>query len=77
LGVITEITLKINPKPPLTRTAMATFHVLEEAGQAVTEIMYSGILPSALEVVDQQTLKAINENTDLNLPEVEAILVAE
>ena len=77
LGVITEITLKINPKPPLTRTAMATFNVLEDAGKAVTEIMYSGILPSALEVVDQQTLKAINENTDLNLPEVEAILVAE
>ena len=77
LGVITEITLKINPKPPLTRTAMATFNVLEDVGKAVTEIMYSGILPSALEVVDQQTLKAINENTDLNLPEVEAILVAE
>jgi glycolate oxidase len=39
--------------------------------------MHSGILPSALEVVDQQTLIAINQNTDLNLPEVEAILVAE
>ena len=77
LGVITEITLKINPKPPLTQTAMATFNNLEDAGRAVSEIMYSGILPSALEVVDQQTLVAINQNTDLNLPEVEAILVAE
>ena len=77
LGVITEITLKINPRPPLTQTAMATFNNLEDAGRAVSEIMYSGILPSALEVVDQQTLVAINQNTDLNLPEVEAILVAE
>jgi glycolate oxidase len=77
LGVITEITLKINPKPPLTQTAMATFNILEDAGRAVNEIMYSGILPSALEVVNQQTLIAINQNTDLNLPEVEAILVAE
>jgi glycolate oxidase len=77
LGVITEITLKINPKPPLTQTAMATFNNLEDAGRAVSEIMYSGILPSALEVVDRQTLVAINQNTDLNLPEVEAILVAE
>jgi glycolate oxidase len=77
LGVITEITLKINPKPPLTRTAMATFNILEDAGRAVSEIMYSGILPSALEVINQQTLIAINQNTDLNLPEVEAILVAE
>jgi len=39
--------------------------------------MYSGIIPSALEVVDQQTLVAINQNTDLGLPEVEALLVAE
>ncbi len=77
LGVITEITLKINPKPPLTQTAMATFDILEDAGNAVSEIMYSGILPSALEVVNQQTLMAINQNTDLNLPEVEALLVAE
>jgi len=77
LGVVTEITLKINPKPPLFSTAMATFENLEDAGRAVNEIMYSGIIPSALEVVDQQTLVAINQNTDLGLPEVEALLVAE
>jgi len=77
LGVVTEITLKINPKPSLSSTAMATFEDLEDAGRAVSEIMHSGILPSALEVVDQQTLIAINQNTDLNLPEVEAILIAE
>ncbi|MEE9418779.1 MAG: FAD-binding protein, partial [Desulfatiglandaceae bacterium] len=55
LGVVTEITLKINPKPPLTSTSMATFEDLEDAGRAISEIMYSGILPSSLEVVDQQT----------------------
>ena len=77
LGVITEITLKINPKPPMLSTAMAMFDDLEDAGRAVSEIMHSGILPCALEIVDRQTLSAINRNTDLNLPEVEAILVAE
>lgn len=77
LGVITEITLKISPRPPLNSTAMALFEDLEDAGKAVSDIMHSGIIPSALEIVDQQTLKAINQNTDLNLPEVEAILVAE
>ena len=77
LGVVTEIILKINPRPALTSTAMATFQDLEDAGRAVSEIMYCGILPSALEIVDQQTLIAINQNTDLDLPEVEAILVAE
>ena len=77
LGVITKITLKINPKPPLLSTAMAMFDDLEDAGRAISQIMHSGILPCALEIVDQQTLKAINQNTNLNLPEVEAILVAE
>jgi len=43
LGVVTEITLKINPKPPLFSTAMAAFKTLEDAGRAVNEIMYSGI----------------------------------
>ena len=77
LGVVTEITFKINPRPALASTAMATFEDLEDAGRAVSEIMYSGIVPSALEIVDQQTLIGINQNTDLDLPEVEAILVAE
>jgi glycolate oxidase len=77
LGVVTEITFKVNPKPPMNSTSMATFETLEDAGRAVSEIMYSGILPSGLEIVDQQSLTAINENTDLGLPEVEAMLVAE
>ena len=77
LGVVTEITLKINPKPLATSTAMATFADLEDAGRAVSEVMRSGMLPRALEVVDQQTLVAINQNTDLNLPLVEALLVVE
>lgn len=77
LGVITEITLKINPRPQVTSTAMATFEDLEDAGRAVSQIMHSGVLPSALEVVDQQTIMAMNQNTDLKLPEVEVILIVE
>ena len=77
LGVITEITLKINPKPTATSTAMATFSRLEDAGRAVTQIMYSGILPSVLEIMDRPTIQAINQNTDLALPEVDAMLLVE
>lgn len=77
LGVITEITLKINPKPTQSSTAMATFDDLEAAGRAVSEIMHSGIVPSALEVMDRETIMAINQNTHLDLPEVEAVLVTE
>ena len=77
LGVITEITLKINPVPKQSATAMATFDVLSDAGEAVSRIMYSGILPSVLEIIDEPSIKAINENTDMGLPEVEAMLLTE
>jgi glycolate oxidase len=77
LGIVTEIALKINPKPTVTTTAMATFNDLEDAGRAVAEVMRSGILPSVLEILGRETILAINQNTDLNLPEVEALLLAE
>ncbi|MBW2103706.1 MAG: FAD-binding protein [Deltaproteobacteria bacterium] len=77
LGVVTEITLKINPRPPLSATAMATFDDVEAAGRAVSEIMHSGILPSVLELMDREGLRAVNTVTGADFPEVEAILVAE
>jgi len=77
LGVVTEITLKINPKPSASSTSLATFDKLDDAGRAVSRIMISGIVPSALEILGRHTLSAINQNTDLNLPEVDAMLLAE
>jgi len=77
LGIVTEITLKINPKTTAASTSLATFDDLENAGRAVSQIMYSGIIPSVLEILGRETIMAINQNTDLNLPEVDAILLAE
>ena len=77
LGVVTEITLKINPKPPATSTALATFDNLEDAGRTISETMHSGILPSVLEILGRHTILAINQNTDLNLPEVDAMILVE
>jgi glycolate oxidase len=77
LGVVTEITLKINPKPTQTAAALATFDDVEDAGRAVAQIMHSGVVPSVLEIMDQRTLQVLNENTDLNLPDVAAMLLAE
>jgi glycolate oxidase len=77
LGVISEITLKINPKTTASTTSLATFSNVEDAGHAVSQIMYSGILPSVLEILGREVIKAINQNTDLALPEVEVILLAE
>jgi glycolate oxidase len=77
LGIVTEITFKINPRPTATSTAMATFANLEDAGNAVTQIMVSGIVPSVLEIMGKETIQAINQNTDLALPEVDAMLLVE
>ena len=77
LGVVTEITLKINPKTTATATSMATFNNLADAGKAVSQIMHSGIIPSVLEIMGRDLIVAINQNTDLSLPEVDAILLAE
>ena len=71
------LTLKINPKPTAASTALATFDDLEDAGRAVSEITRSGILPSVMEILGRETLQAINQNTDLHLPEVDAMLLAE
>jgi glycolate oxidase len=77
LGVVTEITLKISPRPTATSTALATFGNIEDAGRALSETMYSGIIPSALEILGRKTILAINQNTDLGLPEVDAIILVE
>ena len=77
LGIVTEITLKINPKPTASSAALATFSNLEDAGRALNQTMHSGIIPSALEILGRHTLMAINQNTDLNLPEVDAMILTE
>ncbi|MCB2193577.1 MAG: FAD-binding protein [Deltaproteobacteria bacterium] len=77
LGIVTEITLKINPKPLATATTLAVFDNLEDAGRAVSGVMAGGVVPSVLEILGRETLKAINQNTELNLPEADAMLLAE
>ncbi len=77
LGIITEITLKINPMPQASCTAMASFGTLRQAGQAVTDIMCSGILPSVLEVMEENTIRVIREMKGVDLPEAAALLLVE
>lgn len=77
LGVVTEVTLKINPLPRYAMTAVATYAKLEDAGKAIFQTMTSGILPSVMEILDKVTLKAIKENTDLDLPQAEAMILTE
>lgn len=58
-GLATEIEVALVPLPQATRTLLAMFETLEEAGRAVTSIISAGLLPAALEIVDQNTIRAV------------------
>lgn len=77
LGVITEITLKISPRPKAVKTALAYFESLEDAGKSVTDIMHSGIIPSVLEILDENTIRVLRERASMNIPDIRAMILVE
>lgn len=58
-GLVTEIELRLVPIPGETRTLLAIFDRIEDAGRAVTRIVGSGLLPAALEIIDGETIRAV------------------
>ncbi len=78
LGLLTEATLKLIPRPPARATALALFDRLDDVGKAVTRIMTSGVFPSALEFMDKDAIRAVEEFKPVGLPtNVEALLLIE
>ncbi|HEY1711239.1 MAG TPA: FAD-linked oxidase C-terminal domain-containing protein [Rhizomicrobium sp.] len=62
LGVVVEATLRILPKPPVTRTLLAAFHSVPDAGQCVADIIAAGIVPAAMEFMDRRCVEAVEEH---------------
>jgi glycolate oxidase len=62
LGVITEITLRLIPLPRFRRTLLAPFDSLHDAAAAVPAIMNRGVVPCALEFMERECLKAIQDH---------------
>ncbi|HZQ98412.1 MAG TPA: FAD-linked oxidase C-terminal domain-containing protein [Chloroflexota bacterium] len=78
LGVFTNLRLKLMPIPPARALVMALFDVLENAGEAVQVAFKTGVSPSAIEILDQRCIQAINlYRPNLGLPEAEAMLLFE
>ncbi|WP_455393090.1 FAD-binding and (Fe-S)-binding domain-containing protein [[Eubacterium] cellulosolvens] len=78
LGVITEITVKIAPVPDYTAIVSASFINLNHAGDAITEILTSGIELSAAEIMDKISLDVVKQAMNLDIsPEVEAMVIME
>ena len=58
-GIAIEITVKLTPTPTAVRTLLADFTLLRSAGQAVTSVIAAGFVPAALEILDHNTIAAV------------------
>jgi glycolate oxidase len=78
LGVVTEITVKLLPKPEKAQVVLAAFDDIVKAGQAVADIIGAGIVPAGLEMMDRKATRAVEEFVHAGYPtDAEAILLCE
>ena len=61
LMVVTEVTVKLIPKPQLARCIMASFDDLRKAGDAVASLIAAGIIPAGLEMMDKPMTRAVED----------------
>jgi glycolate oxidase len=77
-GVALEITLRLMPKPEMYRTVLAAYSSLEAAGEAVAQVVASGLLPGALEFMDKLAIEAAEAAVQANYPPgAEVVLIVE
>ena len=78
LGIVTEVTVKLIPKPDCARVVLAAFDSLANAGQAVADVIAAGIIPAGLELMDRPAIAAVEPFVNAGYPlDVEAILLCE
>jgi len=78
LAVITEAILKLIPPPKTKKTMIAMYHDLYGAARTVSKIIESKIIPATLEILDNPTIRVVDDFAKLGLPrDMEAILIIE
>jgi len=78
LGVVTQVTVRLIPRPDCARVVLAAFDDLAKAGQAVADVIAAGIIPAGLEMMDRPTIAAVEPFVHAGYPlEAEAILLCE
>ena len=77
LGVVTEATLRILPKPEGARPVMIAFNSNEVAGTCVADIIKAGVLPVAIEFMDRPIIEICEKFAKAGYPECEALLIVE
>ena len=77
LAVVTKVTLRVVPKPEAVRTLVAFFDSPKQAGEAVTAITRAGVVPAAIEMMDNLAIQAAEPmaNADFPLDAGAALLV--
>jgi glycolate oxidase len=78
LGIITEVTVKLLPRPVCMKVVMAAFDSVEAAGDAVSAVIAAGIVPAGLEMMDALALRAAEDFVHAGYPtDARAILLCE
>ncbi len=78
LGIITRANLRLLPKPQARQTIRADFKTIEGAAGTITAIIGAGVIPAALELMDDVTIRCVENFLRTGLPlDVEAILLME
>ncbi|MGB9091822.1 MAG: glycolate oxidase subunit GlcD [Pseudomonas farsensis] len=78
LGIVTEVTVKLLPKPQAARVLLASFDSVELAGRAVADIIAAGIIPGGLEMMDNLSLRAAEDFIHAGYPtDAAAMLLCE
>ncbi|MFA5120244.1 FAD-linked oxidase C-terminal domain-containing protein [Zavarzinia sp.] len=78
LGVVTEVTVRITPKPQGAGALLAGFATVEAAGAAVAAIIAAGIVPGGIEMMDRLAINAAEDFCNPGYPrEAEALLIVE
>jgi glycolate oxidase len=78
MGIATKIAVRLTPNPPAIRTLLADFSTIREASKAVSAIIASGLLPAALEMMDANCIRAVENWAHAGLPlDAGAVLLVE
>jgi glycolate oxidase len=77
LAIVTKAIVRILPRPETVKTLLAGFDSIDEAGEAVSAIISSGIVPAAVEMMDRLTIDAAEASVHPNFPNTNAVLIVE
>lgn len=68
LGIVTEATLKLLPRPRHVATALVCFPDVDTAARAVSRVLAEGVIPRCLELIDDVSVQAISRGSPFQLP---------